>query len=580
MRRTATFDGLSLKVYAGTTGILLAFNASPERRAGLLGFAVHRSAPDGSGRWLAGQLVFEGQPHLPGEFPPTNEAPIQAFRWGDYAVYPNRTYTYTLHAVYGAPTQLDVQPGPSVTVTTQPQDAGEHIVTFNRAAAASQAFARRFPKVDEELTARRRAGRLAVLPPDALEWLSRGALEQLLRFIDAALDDTWALDIAIYEYELLPVLHAVERALLRRVDVRVIYHAGSRPGDKQTQENEHHLARVPETYKRARKTSAIHHHKFMVRSRVEGGVRVPHAVLCGSTNFTENGVYRQANVVHVAQTPHLAARYLELFEVLFAGTAVRETRSWIEEHNPLPEAWGEAFVGFSPRSRRADLRAFVTLIQGAQRDVLFCTAFELEDSVQSALWGEREDSVLRLGIQNRLPRPAAPPPSLVPLSPGLADAAARDPTALDEVMVGTHRDRTRQYVAPALLPDGLEGYLRETLAGQAGNILVHTKLIILDFTTDTPTIISGSHNYSANASQSNDENYLVLRGNTEIADAYGCELLRIYDHYRFRYALRQTPSLPAPTLASSDAWTTDYYGGDALRTLDRERFGAPVGDHL
>lgn len=559
MRRTAAHDGLTLKAYAGTTGVLLAFDIAPERRPGLLGFAVHRSAPDGSERWLPGQLAFPGQAHEPGEALPTNVAPIQAFRWSDYAVYPNRTYTYAVHPVYGQPGTLDVQSGPSVTVTTSPQDAGEHIVTFNRAAAASQAFARRFPRVAEDLLARKKAGQAAVLPADALEWLSRGALEQILRFIDAAQDETWALDIAIYEYELLPILHAVERAVQRRVNVRVVYHAAAR--DPQTAENEHNLARVPDAYKRARVTTRIHHHKFMVRSRLQDGKRVPHAVLCGSTNFTENGVYRQANVVHVAQTPHVARTYLDLFEVLFSGTDTKATKAYIGEHNPLPASWGECFVGFSPRSGERDLNAFVTLIGEAKRDVMFCTAFDLDDRILNALWGTEGDNVLRLGLQNR--RQEKP-------STEVGEASGGE-------IVGTHRDRTRQFAAAALLPGGLEGFLQENTAGQAGSILIHTKLVVLDFTTDCPTVISGSHNYSKNASGGNDENYLVLRGNIDVADAYGCELLRIYDHYRFRWLLREEGATTAPTLAPTDAWTQDYFGGDKFRTLDRERFAGTGG---
>ena len=76
------------------------------------------------------------------------------------------------------------------------------------------------------------------------------------------------------------------------------------------------------------------------------GKRVPRAVLCGSTNFTENGVYRQANVVHVLRREDVAECYLDLFEVL-EGADVPATRH-ITEHNPDTSAG--LFAGFSPRS--------------------------------------------------------------------------------------------------------------------------------------------------------------------------------------------------------------------------------------
>ena len=87
-----------------------------------------------------------------------------------------------------------------------------------------------------------------------------------------------------------------------------------------------------------------------------------------------------------------------------------------------------------------------------------------------------------------------------------------------------------------MLNSGLEGFLKESTAGQKGNILIHTKLIVVDFTADAPTVISGSHNLSASASNGNDENYLILRGATDVADCYGVELMRLYDHYRFRFS--------------------------------------------
>lgn len=53
------------------------------------------------------------------------------------------------------------------------------------------------------------------------------------------------------------------------------------------------LKKIPKANKRGRVTTSIFHDKFIVLRKVSvRGERVPQAVLCGSTNFTENGVYR------------------------------------------------------------------------------------------------------------------------------------------------------------------------------------------------------------------------------------------------------------------------------------------------
>lgn len=557
MRAIGQSDDVSVKAYAGTSGVILAFDVAEDKRAGLLGFAIERSGGNRPHKWLGGGLAFPGVERKPGKFPTSDKAPIQRFRWSDYTVFPDTTYRYTVHPVYGEPGALQVGPGPSITVKTSSITRGDHRVVFNRAAAASQAFSRQFPEVEEELAAARKEKRQPVLPARVLAWLSRGALEQITSFCSRALDPTWALDIAIYEYELEEIRDAIDAARHRGAEVRIVYHA--KPRDHQSELNAEHVAHWPESQKRARVTSRICHDKFIVLSRVSNERRQPAAVLCGSTNFTHNGVYRQANVVHTADRPELARQYLDLFEVLFSGKTVGETRTWINENNPLSPDAG-IVAGFSPRKGEGDLDLFAAEIRGAARDVLFCTAFDLNERILEALKGAPNDSILRFGLQN----------------------------SRDEI-TGIHRDRTADFVATAMLNEGLEGFLKESTAGQRGNILIHTKLVVVDFTSDAPTVISGSHNLSESASNGNDENYLIIRGALDVADCYGVELMRLYDHYRFRWHQSprsrkpddpppppEDPTWPAGTLCPDDRWTKPYFAAGSLECLDRERFGVRV----
>lgn len=550
MRTQADENGIHVKAYAGTTGILLAMDIEAEKRAGLLGFAVERRKEGESDkRWLMGQLHFPKVEHKPGVPVPTNVAPIQKFRWSDFAVSPGTAYEYTLHPVYGAPGRTELEPGPTVILQTAGTRQGEHAILFNRAAAASQAFSRTFPEVerilDEELQRARNEKREAhaTLPPEVLQWLSRGLLEQIVGFLERGRDESWALDIAIYEYELPTIVQAVEAAQTRGVQVRIVYHA--KPGDPQTAVNEQNLAAIAPASKRARLTSHICHHKFIVLSRLEKGTRLPQAVLCGSSNFTENGVYRQANVVHVVEHSDIAQDYLDLFEVLFRGDDPDATRTYITAANPIALSQ-PLFAGFSPRSKQTDLQAFVAAIQSARRDVLFCTVFQLDDSIANALLGHPHDAVLRYGLQNTRSQ-----------------------------ITGYHADCTADFCATAMLSTGLEGFLKETTAGQRGNILIHTKIILVDFTSDAPIVISGSHNFSYAASHWNDENFLIMRGNRDIADAYGCEVLRLYDHYRFRSRIKECGSDEKSkplTLTEDESWTDPYFEEGSLKMADRLRF--------
>ena len=568
MRRIRENNGIRVKAYSGTTGILLAFNIHPEKRKGLLGFAISRQILTGkyAGRigWLQGMLDFKGTSKRKGELIATNVAPIQKFRWSDYAVYPGTSYAYSIYPVYKRTRsrvtafnrRLYLEEGPRVEVTTQDFN-GENAIIFNRAVAASQAFSRRFPNLNEEIEAARRAGTLGnkSLPQKALNWLSRGMVEQIEHFIDSAKDRTWGIDLAIYEYHLERLHKALVAAGKRGVRVRVLYH--KKRNDPASKENEEllHNPPIPGAELFARKTTAIMHNKFAVLKKEDAnGEMQPLRVLAGSTNWTENGCYRQANVVHITSAPSILERYTNLFEALVTTRdSRRKTKNWIEKHNPFPNA-PERFAGFSPRKGLDDINKMAALIGKAKRDVLFSTAFSLHDQIENALLGQPHDKVLRMGIQNRR----------------------------SNVLTGIHRDRTAQFTAAALLPGGLEGWLKETTAGQRGNIRIHTKAIVVDVTSDSPLVISGSHNYSTNASSKNDENYLIVRRDLDVADVYLCEIMRIYDHYRFRYSAkeRRAPGRPfsPPALAGDDNWTNPYFVKNSLKELDRKRFAGEMGE--
>nr|WP_315438509.1 phospholipase D-like domain-containing protein [uncultured Pseudomonas sp.] len=536
-------DDFCVKAYAGTNGVLLAMDLAEPRRNGLLGFAIEKQQGDKPWLFLFNSLTFPGKVHT---FPqyhatPSDKAPLQKFRWADYAVNPGTPLHYRVHLAYGTADALLLGESLELSITSDDGHPANQSVIFNRAVAASQAFQRKFPDLDAQISANKNLP-IEAWPDAARLWLENGLLERLLSFIEQAVDAQWALDIAIYEYQLQAIIDAVNAAFARGVQVRVLYHA--QPDDPDTTLNEANLAQLPAANKRGRVTHNIFHDKFIVLSRVDGvGQRQPQAVLCGSTNFTANGVYRQANVVHTLDDVTIATRYLQTFEEVWANPAdVAATRNWITEHNPM-DPTQPLFAGFSPRSGGGDLREFVEIIEAASKDVLFVTAFTLPDAILNALLGKPHDDILRYGLQNTASR-----------------------------ITGFHADRSAEFAATALLNTGLEGWLKENMKGQKGNLLVHTKAVVVDFTSDRPTIISGSHNLSTSASNGNDENYLIIRGNTDLADRYGLELLRFYEHYRFRYFAKKLELKQVSPLAVDDSWTNDYYVEGDLRQLSRLRF--------
>jgi len=106
--------------------------------------------------------------------------------------------------------------------------------------------------------------------------------------------------------------------------------------------------------------------------------------------------------------------------------------------------------------------------------------------------------------------------------------------------------------------------------GVVGHAIVHTKLIVIDPFT-SPVVVTGSHNFSKSASNSNDENFLVVRDNAQLARAYASHILSVYDHYRWLAFLAETQRRGKKLtgfLHENDAWQKNMLQGPAARELD------------
>ncbi|MFW9918272.1 MAG: phospholipase D-like domain-containing protein [Candidatus Thorarchaeota archaeon] len=550
MRNRGQANGITLKVYAGATGVLLAMDIDERLREDFLGFAIKRTHQTKQGasvsRWIQGLLRFPKQKGKKLTPIGTNKAPLQKFRWSDYLVTPGKDYIYKLYALHGDYKSPTMTEGPDVAITTESLTGTIHQVVFNRAAAASQAYQKKFAGINPEDTDLHPTFRkLAQL------WLARNMDVTIKDFIQKAVDKNWALDVAIYEIELSWVAKELKKALERGVTLRILYH--DKKDDEQTHENEKCIKSLPAEVKRGRVTNEIFHQKFIVLSNRESEDHAwnPTSVLTGTANFTFNGVYRQANVVHIVEDPPLAQQYHALFNKLWddCRSNLSLTRSYIESENIIPAKGNDPAtqVIFSPRENFGDTKKVVEILKDAKSDVLFCTAFALHPDVLQALKPEEDDEIIRYGLQNT-----------------------------ESKITGIHR--RGEFVAAAYLKKGFESMVKESLAGQKGNLFIHLKTIVRDFTTNEPWVIVGSNNFSNASSHDNDENMLVIRGNTAVADTYICEMMRLYDHYRFRWNQKRkwlVKKQGQTKLRKDSKWTKPYFDPENLEYHERVRFSAP-----
>jgi hypothetical protein len=289
MRRPETGTVLAVRAISGLHVVTLAWDfvqGQEAKHEGLLGFAIERSElKEGAvieRYFLRGikrfQFKDEGVP--PGTPLPTSEHPIQSFQWGDYTAKPGRTYRYKVIPVYGKPKLIELDDASSTTVeiTTESEEGRtgddcqpRHDIYFNRGAAGSQAYGRKFSDKPDETKP----------DSDQMVWLSRGLFEALTTFIGRAAGadaKDYKLRGMLYEFRYLPVGKAFAAARRAGADVAVRYEAQSYKDENEAMIGK---ARIKGICKPQKSRAGIRHNKFIILIHKN----TPTAVWTGSTNI-------------------------------------------------------------------------------------------------------------------------------------------------------------------------------------------------------------------------------------------------------------------------------------------------------
>ena len=569
MRVRKTHQGLTLQATAGSYVVVLGMNMSKADCNGLMGFAIHRTDhEEQEAYWMEGIKTFEETDpgFAPGAKYPTNKHPIQGFTWSDFSAKPGRRYTYRIQALRGPPPDLQKFKEVSVDVNTESTEGGNHDVFFNRGAAASQEYARRFQnrRPDE------------ANPDDPRwAWLSRGAMEAIEAFVARARDGSWGLRGAAYEFRLDLFANALFAAHQRGADVRITFDACDNPPDE-------HGKVFPRDDNRATARAAqikslcieritrddvqnppISHHKFIVL--LKNGK--PKAVLTGSTNFSRGGVFGQSNVVHVVEDATVAKAYLKCWELIAANPVHEDLRVDLSAMNRLPEEKPPkgTIAIFSPQKTRQALDWYGALASGAE-DALFMTfAFGINKVFLDVY--KTGKAKLRYALLDKL------------LAPGVRKE--QKPAAEKAMRELRFMKENRFAVGNKISTNAFDRWLSEKLPGLNTHVqFIHTKFMLVDPLGDDPIVVTGSANFSDASTLQNDENMLVIRGNKRVADIYLGEYLRLWNHYAFRewVASKPVPSEARPQFLKTDnKWWREYFD-DTDRSRQRQYFSGSTNE--
>lgn len=581
MRALGSSDDGKLKVraIAGTHVVLLALDLPEADCAGLKGFAFRRRVDAKVWHWLTGLKIFADlfpdgvHPGTDGKMPRfnTNEYPIQGFLWSDYAATPGTRYEFEVSAMFGDPGQLEARFTASVAVITELEDDGKHGIWFNRGAIASQAFADRFG--NKALT-------LAEYNDPANEevaFLSRGLLEACIAYIrETPAGD--GLRVAAYEFTFARVVKELKAAIDRGVDVRIVYH-GVTDNDDAVRD-----AGLPEKVGARqilfRRTKAkIPHNKFIVR--LDGGTR-PVAVWSGSTNFTPSGFLGQTNVGHKVTDVTVAKTYLEFWTGLAADPDDKAATASAFGLTPNPDPLvpkGVTLV-FSPRPSSKMLDWYGARIGDAATSSMFTGAFSVNPKILTPMAAPGPS--MRFILLERPPTAAIEAaqkanPADLQFSYGAILGKQKIQVEERSGKSATGRKVTKIVPIPHFKIESW--FLDEELERQSGDgfvFFIHTKFLLIDALSDDPLVCTGSANFSGNSLTANDENMLLIRGDSRVADIYLTEFDRVFRHFYSRDVINKIVKTGGKAkvgiLDPTDKWIAAYFKPADPKRHKREMF--------
>lgn len=125
--------------------------------------------------------------------------------------------------------------------------------------------------------------------------------------------------------------------------------------------------------------------------------------------------------------------------------------------------------------------------------------------------------------------------------------------------------------------NALDHWLAEKRFNMNPNVkYLHTKYMLVDPLSDDPIVVSGSANFSDASCVDNDENMLVIRGDTRVADVYLGEFMRLYSHHAFRDWVKSeidkgNEVSPVEYLDETNTWWKQWFG-DTARSRQRKYF--------
>ena len=565
-----------------------------KRPDGCMGFALYRIDDKGKETPLPSHAVFKGETIQPGQT--TAEFPVQKFYWKDVYARPladklklkSPTFRYKVVPLEGSPGALTPMKSlPILTtneVTLTSECSPSLSAVFNRGLLSTQHVSYALKgKIDPNSLKNTIAKPGNQLRLD----LAGDMIDTLTGFLSRAADGG-TIYAALYELTDVELI----KGLVNLGDKLQIVVANivapdpkdgttAAPGENDSAWNSIHPLTNGNSFYRKPPSGHIVHNKFLVYADADG----PKAVLTGSTNWTDTGLCAQTNNALIIEDANVAARYLAYWNTLkkdeialegdtgkFQGPPMRKFDStgkpYTLDKGSATDPQSVLTSYFSPNTPAArsatkkkagneampvDMKDLSARVNGAKQAVLFLAFIPGTPSI-TEFAAAAQKANKDLFVRGCVTSPDAAGNFYYDLK-GVAK-----PKAVKGQKKPPAKEDPRVIAATALgmskLPDGWKPELLK-----AGFAIIHDKIVVIDpFDDENCTVITGSHNLGYQASYNNDENLVMIKGNKKLAMAYATHVLDVYDHFAWRWSIRNGDQSDDASLKSNpDDWMDKYF---------------------
>jgi phosphatidylserine/phosphatidylglycerophosphate/cardiolipin synthase-like enzyme len=511
-----------------------------------LGFKIERQRHDVNGNWgpvevLRNRVGFDPIPPASPEgdlkTEPSSIWPFQRYDWTDHGANNGETVRYRICAMalpaegekLGEVVLAEIANSGWTDAIRVEAHAGNGVYAFfNRGAVMSQYVARIARKNGWDAAGIK--AHIKDLEEPLRRFLSGELRVAMLKLLDDALGD---FDTHVYAalYELSDDELIAKLSLLRGRAHVVLANGSDKAGDGNSTARDTLRNAQVDIHDRLLKSKGLGHNKFLVLAESKG--EKPVKVWTGSTNWAATGLCTQLNNGLLANDDGLARHYFNFWSRL-KDAASDFTKELVAENAKSPyksgsiDAW---FTRIRNKSKKnigtaADIQALIDLVNSAQQCILYVMFQPGIEPLQSIL--SKAGSIYVRGVVSTVTSQANEAFTLKGVGSGTKayETALIQPDGIKKSFAAWAEEVTReQFLYPPQNPG-------------IGHAITHAKMFVIDPFGPDCRVVTGSHNFSGAASEQNDENFVVIRENRRLAEAYAVACMSTYAHYRWRAYVR------------------------------------------